>query len=276
MPLTLTCNQCGAKDIPGTLSVCPSCGDPLTDERRQAYNDGRLRLPSSQPPNPQPPAQPLPAAAAMPFAAPPAQSAFESVDVGLADDEVPRRTPQHQPPAPDASGPYAGGLLRRPMADEPPHDGDEGQHVGEHVSLEDGEVPNELPEYPIEIVPDPFINPVQRHTVRYYVCRSYIEVRSGILGKEGRSIEMWRIGSTYADVREHQSLVQMARGVGNIIIETSDEDNPNIVLENIRNHQAWFRLIKVTARDEQMKRDPNNLADASRVDGGPRSPFGHR
>jgi len=160
------------------------------------------------------------------------------------------------------------------MADEPHNGG--GQHVGEHVSIENGEVPDELPEYPIEIVPDPFFNPIQHATVRYYVCRSYIEVRDGIVGKKGRSIEMWRVGATYGDVRETQTLVQRARGVGNIYVETSDEDTPNLVLENVRNHQAWFRLIKITARDEQMKRDPNNLADASRVDGAPRTPFGHR
>ena len=265
MPLLLVCNQCGAKDIPATLPSCPSCGDPLTDERRQAFNDGRIHMPSS----------PAPAPAPVANLAPAGPSPVEAVDSGYSNEEanaVPQRP--YQPAPADASGAYAGGLLRRPLADDAPHDNT--QHVGEHVSMENGEVPNELPEYPIEIVPDPFINPIQRHTVRYYICRSYIEVRSGIVGKEGRSIEMWRVGSTYADVREHQTAVQMVRHVGNIIIETSDEDNPNIVLENIRNHQAWFRLIKITARDEQMKRDPNNLADASRVDGKARPPFGTR
>ena len=108
---------------------------------------------------------------------------------------------------------------------------------------------------PTCIKPDPFFGPIFRRTVRYYLSRDAIEVRSGILRKRTDPIAMYLVGLHDADLEVSEGFIQrLVKHTGNILIRTSDRDTPNLLLRDIHDAQEVKEKIRRTARAEQMAR----------------------
>ena len=235
------------------IKDCPACGDTLYDERVEAYRRGLIKLRRET---------------TRPAGRPPAQGA-----AGLA--EAPswrdvggnagaQSTWTHQPVLTSDHG-EADTVAEIDEPDDRPAGCRHDSHQ------EQGAVPETLTDDAIEIVPDPFFGPIERRADRYFVSRQMIEFRHGLIGKRSTSVALWRVGSADADVRVNQTLIQRARNVGDIIFETSDRDTPELRMKNVHNPWAWQALIVAVAREEQIRRNPLNLADSNLLPGNSRT-----
>jgi hypothetical protein len=176
----IRCIECGAA-VAVSARSCPTCGDPLTAERRALYEQGAL-------------------------------------------------------------GAIAAGG-ERPV-DTPVR-----------VVTDDAEA-GALPREPITLVPDPFIGPITRRTVRYVVARAAISVRRGIIAKRTTTVETYRIGSAGSDVVVTEGPLQRLRGTGTIRIRVpGDPDTPELVLADVHDPHALRSRILAAARLEQISRN---------------------
>ena len=177
----IRCIECGAA-VAVSARSCPTCGDPLTAERRALYEQGALGA--------------IAAGATPPVASPPTSGAGDPVD------------------------------------------GDA------------------LPREPRTIVPDPFIGPITRRTVRYLVSRTAISVRWGIIAKRTTTVETYRIGSAGSDVVVTEGPLQRLRGTGTIRIRVpGDPDTPELVLADVHDPHLLRAQILAAARLEQISRN---------------------
>ena len=226
----IPCIQCGTS-VPITATLCPTCGDPLDDERRSLYQSGQLHLYDQEPP------------------------AFFS---------DPHATPHTSPhAAPRASTPQSS--TERHHAYSSPDPLDDPLTIGPDRPV-DATLVRTLPTDPIEIAPDPWFGPVLRRTVRYLLSADAIEIRSGLVTRSTHVVSLWRVGSNRGDIELTQGPIQRMRGVGTIRIATNDPDLPYFALQDIHEPERWAELIRRGARDEQMSRNRLNIGDVA-VDG---------
>jgi uncharacterized membrane protein YdbT with pleckstrin-like domain len=78
--------------------------------------------------------------------------------------------------------------------------------------------------------PDPVLSPVSARTVTYRITTQRLLIEHGIVGKSVEQIPLFRV----QDVQVKQSLAARARGVGTIIVTTTDPKVPRIQLEHIQ------------------------------------------
>ena len=79
--------------------------------------------------------------------------------------------------------------------------------------------------------PDPILSPVGAHTVSYRITTQRLVVDHGVVGKSVDQIPLFRV----KDVQVKRSLVARTRGVGTIIVTSTDPSTPTVRLEHVPN-----------------------------------------
>jgi Bacterial PH domain len=77
--------------------------------------------------------------------------------------------------------------------------------------------------------PDPVLSPVGARTVKYRITTQRLIVDHGLVGKSQEQIPLFRV----KDVQVKKSLVARTRGVGTIIVTSTDPTTPALKLEHI-------------------------------------------
>ena len=77
--------------------------------------------------------------------------------------------------------------------------------------------------------PDAVLNPVGARSTKYVLSRNRLVVDKGLLGKKNESLELFRV----KDVSVKKGMTQRARGVGDVIVTSTDASTPSLTLEGI-------------------------------------------
>lgn len=105
--------------------------------------------------------------------------------------------------------------------------------------------------------PDPVLSPVAARTTSYMLTTERLKIASGLLGRKGEQIELYRV----RDVKVNRSLAQRARKRGDLIVASADATAPVFTFESIADPDAVAELVRkqvgearrrrgVTAREE--------------------------
>jgi membrane protein YdbS with pleckstrin-like domain len=84
----------------------------------------------------------------------------------------------------------------------------------------------------------------------YIITEEHIVVESGVLFKNVDNIDMFRI----QDVNMKQGLMQRFLGIGNLVVESSDQSMPTVVLKNIPDPRIVFERLRKAAATADKKR----------------------
>ncbi len=80
-----------------------------------------------------------------------------------------------------------------------------------------------------------------RHvTTRYKVSTRRVEIERGVLARELRSLELWRV----LDVSYRQSVLDRIFGDGRITLVSTDQSDPQLVLHGLPNARALFETLR--------------------------------
>ena len=88
--------------------------------------------------------------------------------------------------------------------------------------------------------PDAVLSPVGARTTKYILTTQRLTVDSGLVGKHNDGIELFRI----KDVEVKKSLPQRSRGVGDVVIYSTDQVSPRLKLEAIQKPDEVAALIR--------------------------------
>ena len=88
--------------------------------------------------------------------------------------------------------------------------------------------------------PDALLSPMAARTTTYSLNAECLNITSGLVGKRGESIELYRV----KDVTVKKGLKQRARGVGDVQIVSSDQSAPRITLESVPDPDTVAALIR--------------------------------
>lgn len=116
-----------------------------------------------------------------------------------------------------------------------------------------------LPYQPLVIKPDPFFGPIFRRTVRYLLSHAAVEISYGLIVKQQRQVEMYRIGSREGDMHITRGPLQRLKRTGTLVIRSSDPDMPHMVLRDIHEPAQVEARIRYNAAVAQRERSPLNL-----------------
>jgi len=88
--------------------------------------------------------------------------------------------------------------------------------------------------------PDPVLSPVAARTTRYMLTTERLKVASGLLGRKGEQIELYRV----RDIKVDKSLTQRARKRGDVIISSADSTAPVLALESVSDPDAVAEMLR--------------------------------
>lgn len=101
--------------------------------------------------------------------------------------------------------------------------------------------PTEAPEEELwRGAPDAVVAPIAAKTTKYLLTTQRLTVDSGLVGKHNDGIELFRI----KDVEVKKSLPQRTRGVGDVVIYSTDQVAPRLRLEAIAKPDEVAALIR--------------------------------
>ena len=89
-------------------------------------------------------------------------------------------------------------------------------------------------------VPDAVLSPVAARTTKYALTTQRLTVDTGLLGKRSDSIELFRV----KDVAVKKSVLQRGRGVGDVVVYSTDQSDPTMRLEAIPKPDEVAALIR--------------------------------
>jgi hypothetical protein len=82
--------------------------------------------------------------------------------------------------------------------------------------------------------------PFLSFTRHYQITNERIRVTDGLLGKDREDVELVRV----QDIDHRQSLTERAFNLGDIVIRSHDQSNPEIILENITDPQQVHEILR--------------------------------
>lgn len=88
--------------------------------------------------------------------------------------------------------------------------------------------------------PDPVLSPVAARTTSYVLTTERMKVVSGLLGRKGDQMELYRV----RDIRVTKSLTQRARKRGDVVIVSADAMAPVLTLESIANPDGFVDALR--------------------------------
>ena len=84
----------------------------------------------------------------------------------------------------------------------------------------------------------------------YRITSDRIELESGILRKQVRNLDLWRV----QDLVFEQGLMQRLLGLGSVRVTSSDRDTPHVRIGPIRRPRQLYDLLKRAALDADRRR----------------------
>lgn len=97
--------------------------------------------------------------------------------------------------------------------------------------------------------PDPVLSPVAARTTTYVLTNRRLNVTSGLLGKKGESLELFRV----KDVSVKKSLPQRTRGRGDLIVRSTDPSTPELKLESVPDPDGVAETVRRLVEDARRK-----------------------
>jgi membrane protein YdbS with pleckstrin-like domain len=82
-------------------------------------------------------------------------------------------------------------------------------------------------------------------TEHYTITSQRIRIRRGLLGKETEDIELFRI----KDIEHSQHLTERMVNIGDVVLHTSDTDEPTVTLRNVSDPEEVHEIIRRAVLD---------------------------
>jgi membrane protein YdbS with pleckstrin-like domain len=82
-------------------------------------------------------------------------------------------------------------------------------------------------------------------TEHYTITNQRIRIRRGLLGKETEDIELFRI----KDLEHSQHLTERMINIGDVVLHTSDPDQPDVALRNVSDPEEVHEIIRRAVLD---------------------------
>lgn len=98
--------------------------------------------------------------------------------------------------------------------------------------------------------PDPVLSPVAARTTSYMLTTERLKIASGLLGRKGEQIELYRV----RDVKVNRSLAQRARKRGDLIVTSADATAPVFTFESIADPDSVAELVRKQVGEARRRR----------------------
>ena len=95
-----------------------------------------------------------------------------------------------------------------------------------------------------------------RHiTTRYKITLRRVEYEKGVISKHVDSLELWRV----LDVRYSQTLMDRLTGNGRIVLVSTDQTDPELLLFGLPNHRQLFEQLRDAVQAARQSNRPMEL-----------------
>ena len=81
---------------------------------------------------------------------------------------------------------------------------------------------------------------IQRSATRYRIFRSTIELQTGIISRRIENVQMFRV----RDLALQQGLLNRLLGVGDVIVSSTDESRPRLVIRGVRDPLRVYDTLR--------------------------------
>ena len=93
------------------------------------------------------------------------------------------------------------------------------------------------------------LEPMKARSTKYILTTERIKIHSGLIGKRAEQMDLFRI----KDVMVKRGLTQRARGVGDVLVVSSDASTPKMLLGGVKDPDELAERIRKAARSARQR-----------------------